>query len=361
MQRCTVFISSTVKDFAPVRRDLREWLQHRGLDVRASEDPDFPVDHGVTSHDACLRAIEASHLVIVLIGERAGGDYAGTAKSITWREYDEALARKIPTIVLVLKEVNTLAEQWGRGALDRDRPPFGKDTERVVAFIDHVRKGHVDNWFHSTWDGSFHGARQIIQSRVNALLARLIVPYRGVRDRLERMGEYAAAQLTLHKAGDQLGFFPEANVRAGLFLATVEHFRGALLGFVDPDVRWNIAVYAPDATGQLAVFARVLDPRIPRRDRPWQIGEGHVGLAWQKAETLVAADLRVTSAWANPLDGDGDNYLSAVAEPIFINGACSFLLVVTSSQIDHFRDGTSIDVLTVRSLALQLKRHLETP
>ena len=34
--RLTVFVSSTVRDFAPVRRDLREWLRRRHIDVRES-------------------------------------------------------------------------------------------------------------------------------------------------------------------------------------------------------------------------------------------------------------------------------------------------------------------------------------
>lgn len=359
VQRCTAFISSTVKDFGPVRHDLREWLRAQGLDVRASEDPEFPVDHGVTSHDACLRAIEESHLVIVLIGERAGGDYAGTAKTITWREYDEALARKIPTVVLVLKDVSARAEAWARGQLDPGRPPFGKDSARILAFLDHVRKGHVDNWVHTSWDGSFHGARHIIQARINSLLARLIVPHQRVLDRAERLGEYAAAQLRLHTVANLLGTLPTRAERLELFLTTVATFRAALLGFGDPEARWNLAVYGLDATGQLAVVARVQDERIPRRDRRWAIGEGHVGLAWQQGETLIAADLRVTTAWVDALDGDADNYRSAVAEPIAIGGVCSYLLLVTSSRIDHFRDATEVDVLTVRSLGLQLQRLLE--
>src|SRR5262245_30549091 len=98
LPRLTVFVCSTVKDFRPVRRDLKEWLQRRQIDVRESEDPEFPVAVDVHSHVACLRAIDGCHVFIMLVGWRYGGRYGGTDQSITWRECDEARRLDIPVI-----------------------------------------------------------------------------------------------------------------------------------------------------------------------------------------------------------------------------------------------------------------------
>src|SRR5262245_53462144 len=103
--RLTVFVSSTVRDFAPVRRDIADWLRGRLIDVRESEDPEFPVDPGVHSQEACLRAIDGCHVLVLLVGWRYGGLFAGTTQSITWREYDEARRLGVPVVAFVLADV----------------------------------------------------------------------------------------------------------------------------------------------------------------------------------------------------------------------------------------------------------------
>lgn len=357
MQRFTVFISSTVKDFAPVRRDLREWLESQGAVVRMSEDDDFPIDEGVTSHDACVRAVDGCHLMIVLVGDRYGGHYADTPKSITWREYDEALERRIPVVALVLRHVNEAAERWGRKELTS--PPFKKDTELLVSFIDRIRKGHPDNWMHCMWDGSFHNAREIVQHRINNLFVRYQTgAHREVRERAERFGRYAFARFDLDTVLDVLERLEqplEGKLETALEFAS-QH-RDSLFGFVASD-RWNLAIYQWDtALSSLRVVARRHDPRIDRRDRVWQSGEGHVGATWAKSDVLVAADLTVTSAWSNPADTDSENYRSAVAVPLGYEPRWG-VLVVTSDRLDHFRDLGQIEVLTAISLAIGLERLL---
>lgn len=202
MNTLTVFISSTVKDFGPVRSDLRTWLTDAGAVVRMSEDPEFPVVNGVTSHDACLEAIPGSHVVVVLIGDRRGGSYAGTQKSITRREYEEALRLGLPVIVLVREDVNKKAEAWGRKELRE--PPFGADTDHVIGFIDFARKGHTDNWIH-VWDGSYFGAREIIQARLNTTITSLLGRHTELVRLAKRYDSYVDARLQLDKVLHALG------------------------------------------------------------------------------------------------------------------------------------------------------------
>src|SRR5579872_2289836 len=137
----TMFVSSTVRDFAPVRRDLKAWLEARQIKARLSEQNDFPVSSGVTSHEACVRAVEGCHAFVLLIGHRYGGCIDGSKQSITWREYEAARDLGIPIIAFVLRVVNeeaARASKRGDGKPDADS---GTD-ERVFGFIDSIRKGH---------------------------------------------------------------------------------------------------------------------------------------------------------------------------------------------------------------------------
>jgi hypothetical protein len=358
VQKLTVFISSTVKDFGPVRADLREWLTGLDMNVRISENDDFPVDHAVSSHDACLRAISGCHLAVVLIGERRGGLYAGTPKSITRREFEEAVRLEIPTIVLVRDEVNRRAEQWSRNELSE--PPFGDHTGGIVEFINYVRKDRLDNWFHE-WDGSFFSARRIIHARMNALFTRYQKPHVDLQRRAKGLVTYAQARFQIDQMVVALLRVSETSRdKVEILLGVVADSRSPLFGFEKED-RWNFAVYAPDADGDLKVFARQLHPDIPRRDRSWRSGQGHVGAAWAAGRTLIAADLSVTSAWEDALATDAENYRSAIAEPIFDPAGRQLLgvLLVTSSRLDHFRDAQDPHVLTARSLALVLQAFLK--
>lgn len=357
METLTIFLSSTVKDFGPVRRDIRAWFETMGAVVRSSESDDFLVDDGVSSHEACLRAIEGSHVVVVLIGDRYGGKYLGTPKSITRREFERAVELGIPTVVLVRDDVNKRAEQWSRRELAA--PPFDKDTDAIIAFIDLVRKDRVDNWMHGGWDGSFHNAKSIVRARVNALFTRYQKPHKELLRRAEGLGRYAAARHQLDATLLALrGVGSGAKEQVDTVLQVVADNRVALLGF-EPDDRWNLAVYRYDAQRNvLGVFARRAHESIPRYDRDWPPGVGHVGATWVAQKTLIAPDLTVTSSWSGARETDAENYLSAVSEPIVDGADGSFVrgvIVITSNRRDHFRDPNQAEVLTVRSLALLLQ------
>lgn len=353
MQRLTVFLSSTVKDFAGVRSDLRRWFRRQGIVVRSSEDADFPVDDGVTSHDACLRAVDGCHLLVLLVGRRYGGKYAETPKSITWREYDEALERGIPVVALVLRDVNDEVERWTRGKLAEK--PF-TDVEGVAAFIDRVRKGHPDNWMHASWDGSFHEARRIIRHRFHSLFVGYQTgPRAEVRARAERLTAYAWARFDVETVAEALrASAASTDEKLDVLFGILAEHRNALFGFSSVD-RWNLALYVPseDPTS-LRVAARRADARIERHDRRWAVGEGHVGLAWKEREVLVAADLTVTSAWTETHATDRQNYRSAIAAPVNVGGDSVGVFVVTSDRLDHFRDRDQPEVLTTGSVALFL-------
>jgi hypothetical protein len=104
-----LFISSTVNDLTAVRKELAKKLGQAGRIIRCSEDKNFPVEPGLTSHDACLAVVRRCHGFALLIGTRFGGEYQNQGKSITWREWEEACLTGLTPIVLVNEKAMSCA------------------------------------------------------------------------------------------------------------------------------------------------------------------------------------------------------------------------------------------------------------
>ena len=357
--RFTVFVSSTVRDFGPVRHDIRTWLRGRGVDVRESEDPEFPVDPAVHSHDACLRAIEGSHLFILLIGWRYGGAYRGTRQSITWREYDEARHLGIPVLAFILKDVAFESMRIAQAMRAGEALPTKLDHD-VFRFIDAVRRVPHDNWIHDSWDGSVTDLKRTVDSRLGALFVSYQKPHRELERMALRMVPYALARAKLDEALWQAhaemraaGTTPER--RRDLLvkvLAVAETYRAQLFDFA-PDDRFNFVVHKREGD-RLAVFARRHHPEIVTHDRGWPLGEGHVGLA-ARGELLVSPRLQSVEGWRSEYPTDEENYVSSVCAPIYPSSDPEAdpagVLTITSNRADHFRFPEQVEVLTAESLA----------
>src|SRR5258706_15154630 len=82
MRPLTVFLSSTVYDLKAVRDEIAASLTRCGHTVLKSDDHGFPVESGVTSHQACLEAVKDAHVLVSLIGMRYGGGAAGDGETI---------------------------------------------------------------------------------------------------------------------------------------------------------------------------------------------------------------------------------------------------------------------------------------
>jgi hypothetical protein len=341
--RLTVFVSSTVGDFAPLRRDLCAWLRTRHMEVLQSEDFAFPVTPGVHSHDACLRAVERAHVLVVLVGERFGGRYLETDQSITWREVAEAKRRDIPVIAVVTKTVNDEI---------RRKQGIPSHLNDVARFVQYLRHGDVDNWVHLEWDGSFGEIRRILDARLNTLFVEYQRPWQKVVANARRLTLYAQARLDLDNLA--AAGTPDEHFAADL-LTLVEVHREPLFGFGPLD-RHNFVVYRRD-DGVLRVHARACHPDIPRHDRAWAIGEGHVGLCAKTGQGLVASNLAFTDSWVAQYESDDRNYVSMICEPI--RDAASRrvvgVLTITSSRLEQFRRDEPADSLTAKSLARMLE------
>jgi hypothetical protein len=381
-QRLVVFISSTVEDLDDVRRELKSALERREIEVRLSDEPDFPVEPGVTSHDACLRAVRASHVFVLLVGERFGGEYQGQNKSITWREWEEAMEAGILPIVLVRRDANDDAILLFRlrrqlvlvhadhsvveiDAMLRadprftDEKPHRHNMPGVQRFIDALRKGHVDNWMHSDWDGTAIDALHRIDARLSTALASCRHRQWSLRDIAEReraridslsqLVSYAASVSSRMRSGETT-----MDQALAQLLARLVDQKSGLFGFRDAD-HYNFVVYLKDGD-LLHQRARQSHPAITSYGRSWRVGQGHIGLAVEKRMLMVSGDIRNTNAWV-PSDErptDRAHYVSAVSVPFSFRTRMDDpegALIVTSSRIDHFRSPDQVEVLTVGAVA----------
>ncbi len=94
-----VALISTDYDLGDERKAVINFLHDNHMEVSAFENPSFPVQEDIHSHENCIKALQRADLAILLIKERYGGQYYFNQDiSITQAEYD---ALHIPTIVLV--------------------------------------------------------------------------------------------------------------------------------------------------------------------------------------------------------------------------------------------------------------------
>jgi hypothetical protein len=363
-----VFISSAVEGLRPVRDEIAEVLRGRGLTVRKSDDPGFPVPIATTSHEACLRALEGVHVCIVLISTRFGGEFAD-GKSITWMEYEAARAVGAYPIVLIEKAMHDLSVDIfkRRRALTKTYPLESetqidarlrsrqfRDWRSVVhnlpaqqRFIDAVRKGHTDNWVHNDWTGTTADALKWIDARMATLLASTIDRYTELNARtaaLLRLNDLVMLLLPETLAGRRTTADAIDHV-----LQVVESLRTQLFGFTEND-RYNISLFVRDDADVYHSKARRAHSAIVRNERGWPLGEGQVGIAATMDEPLVTSDL--TSSITRTVDpthlaADAINYRSVVSVPLLArDGKAELVFIVSTGRKDHFHGPRQPEVLT---------------
>ena len=390
MRRAVAFISSTVKDLAVVREHLRAELDAAGFDVRMSEDDSFPVSPGETSHDACLAVVRTADLFVLLVGKRYGGEYPGHNKSITWREWDEAMAAGLHPIVLIDKEVNEqviacgqrrealwkahpslkLSEVDQRLATEFDgEPKWRRHLPGIQRFVDALRKGHADNWIHGSWDGQPESAWSIVRERVSTMFGSYRSGWclrRAVQD--DQAAQLRALGMVAGNVSEVLAAPTEkwAHARTEVLEAILDA-RAALFG-LSADDRCSITLHCErrDAHGETC-FVPVATARshgVSPRGRVWARGQGHVGLTAEKGKVYIAPDLVQSDGWdyrsAQPDDHalDIQAHRSAVAMPLREG---RWVFTVTTSRNNHFAQAEQSAVLTFQLLGRMIEPLLDWP
>ena len=156
-----IFLSSTCLDLVDLRSGLKGSLEEMGYQVWASEFPDFPVDSSLHAHDNCLRNVERADQYVLIVNDRYGAAYEGTAYpkhplpenperlvSVTWYEYLRALQRGKPIRILVRERI------WDQRGVFQAARKSGADLKEaglpaeLFDFLDFVCSRQKANWIH---------------------------------------------------------------------------------------------------------------------------------------------------------------------------------------------------------------------
>ncbi len=363
-----IFISSTIDDLESIRKKVARALAGPGRLVRCSEKPDFPVEPGVTSHDACLAVVRGCHAFVLLVGARFGGEYQGQNKSITWREWEEACAHDVAPIVLVNRKTNDLCKLIGKERAKlraihptRSERELDEELETSLApqlvgyhhapalqrFVDTVRKGHKDNWGKLDWSGK---APEAITYINHNLAVQAAAGHRRYKDALAAARAAGQSVADLSKLGRRValllgkqesGLIAKEDAIQGV-VDIAEALRSSLFGFRDID-RYKLVVHEL-RDGLLHPIATAAHAAVRLSDRTWPAGKGYVGVALQQKELVLSGDVQKTDAWVREtatVKEDSVNYVSIMAKPYFlVNGSAAGVVSLTSSRLDHF---TSLD------------------
>lgn len=147
-----VFISSTCYDLKHIRENLKYFVKTVGYEPVLSNEGDVyynPSDHTI---DSCMKEVETCQIFILIIGGRNGGVKNGDEKSITNREYSEAIKNNVPVFALVesavLSDHYLYIENKEKNAnknLAKEIIYPSIDNLKIFDFIDEVRKSSTNN------------------------------------------------------------------------------------------------------------------------------------------------------------------------------------------------------------------------
>ena len=172
----TVFVSSTFYDLKQVRADLKDFITSLGLTPVISEHDSFPIDPTIPAVENCLKVVEESADIFVLI---IGGRY-GTVKdqgrSVTNMEYLKARAKGIPIYVFIDKSILSLLPLWT--ASPQNDFSAVVDSPKLFEFVTSVRDTDA------VWTISFEFA-QDITAGLRKQLAFLFMDALGFRQRIK--------------------------------------------------------------------------------------------------------------------------------------------------------------------------------
>lgn len=150
-------------------------------------------------------------------------------------------------------------------------------------------------------------------------------------------------------------------VREALF--PVVGFREEIFGFSGE--RYNFAVYRYNPERDvLEVLYRDVHRDIPRQDREWEPGFGHVGFCFIREEAVLSHDVTDSEELADDQsDTDDEHYVSIAAAPIFSlaseeNEDPRGVLIVTSNESHQFEKAIHRPFLITLANVLAILFHI---
>lgn len=143
--RPTVFVSSTIYDFADLRDALRFWFEEMGFEVQMSEHTDFKRRPESGTFEACFESIRNADFYLLLIGSNRGSWYDESAQvSVTRQEYRvarESLESAGRPRIVALVRADVLTALRERNALGAPEGPSTlEDWQFTADLVREVRR-----------------------------------------------------------------------------------------------------------------------------------------------------------------------------------------------------------------------------
>ncbi len=113
-----VFLSSTCYDLRELRSQIREFIIDNGYEAVLSEYGDIFFEYNAHPQDACFAEVTKCNMFVLIIGNTYGSHYynqdASRPASVTMKEFEEALKRKIPKHIFINRFVEYDYQNYSR-------------------------------------------------------------------------------------------------------------------------------------------------------------------------------------------------------------------------------------------------------
>jgi hypothetical protein len=224
----------------------------------------------------------------------------------------------------------------GAGQLITD-PPSGTPWNRVVGIIG-VVLAFVGGWW--TMRAEKHAPQALEEARLaiqeslelkahsEALRSQVEAAFDSMRQASRHQRQLLALSRTTIEIAEHLTMNRSSrslNERLARFLRLSE--RPLLAGMrINGGERWTLSIYVPDGENLVRVAAACADRTTSvATGRPWKIGQGFVGAAYQRRGDLVLADAQMPEIQAMlnvpaPSSSDASRYKSIAAITVRVDG-----------------------------------------
>ena len=187
MTKPRVFVSSTYYDLKHLRSSLENFIESLGFEAILSEKGNIAYSPDVPLDESCYREAGDADIFVVIIGGRYGSEKSGKKvgemprefldryDSITKKEYASAIAKDVPTYIMVEKTVYSDYETFLENK-DNELIKYAHvDSVNIFHLIDDIlsqprnnpiyqfdRYSDIEAWLREQWSGLF---RELIRQR----------------------------------------------------------------------------------------------------------------------------------------------------------------------------------------------------
>lgn len=145
-----VFISSTCYDLRYIRENLKFFIRNMGFEPVLSEEGNVFYDPKLHVQDACLAEVPICQIFVLIIGGRFGSKYKKSPKSITNREYIEAVKSGVPIFALVEQPVHSqfIVYRQNKENTNIDSTKINYpdvDSIKIFDFMEEVQNNSINN------------------------------------------------------------------------------------------------------------------------------------------------------------------------------------------------------------------------